>query len=611
MLINFTDNRTTRILSTISLATLLLASCGGGGGGSSPATGETSGGGDTGTPTVAMSDDEPIALDAGNEDRAFNDITAAAVSASKVSPHGQNASDYVLTFSQSFNGGFSTNVWNDHIWYDAANATKNYAVEGGTLKIWPQRDASNAFFNRTIDTDGKFSQKYGYFEIEAKLPIGKGVRPGFLLFSHINERRPALDVMQAYPGGIASNLANAQAHPTAYIASTVAASGQAAGSRTHQAGMDLSAGFHKYAVKWEPNKQTYYFDGKEVFSTNVAMQDPMYMVLNLWYGGASGTPDASTPTGKTNSFRINYVRAWQFAKAPTQTPAPSPNPTPIPNPTPNPTPIPTPNPTPTPTPDPVTEPTPLPSDIPTTAGPVGQDASRYELTFTDEFNSGYNKRAWFNGQYHDNIWNDHMWYETSNPTKNYTVEDGKLKIWPQRDASGNFFNRTIDTDGKYYQTYGYFEIEAKLPAGKGTWPAFWLFNHIGDRRPEMDVMEAYAGGAAPWGYTDSNGISRPTAYAPTVWNGDREGQLVGSRQYDTGMDLSAGFHKYAVKWEPNKQTYYFDGKEVLVLNTTFSDPMYLMLDLWYGSASGTPDNSTPQGKGNSFEVNYIRAWQFK
>ncbi|SNT39848.1 hypothetical protein SAMN06265795_1421, partial [Noviherbaspirillum humi] len=26
---------------------------------------------------------------------------------------------------------------------------------------------------------------------------------------------------------------------------------------------------------------------------------------------------------------------------------------------------------------------------------------------------------------------------------------------------------------------------------------------------------------------------------------------------------------------------------------------------------GTPDNSTPQGKANSYEVNYVRAWQFK
>ena len=235
------------------------------------------------------------------------------------------------------------------------------------------------------------------------------------------------------------------------------------------------------------------------------------------------------------------------------------------------------------------------------AGPFGQDASQYERSFSEEFDNGFSS----------SLWNDAMWYETSNATKNYAVENGALKIWPERDASGNFFNRTIDTDGKFYQTYGYFEIEAKLPVGKGTWPAFWLFNHIDQRRPEMDVMDAYAGGAAPWGINDANGVAHPHAYAPTVWKGDYEGQQVGTRQFDTGTDLSAGFHKYAVKWEPNKQTYYFDGQEVLTLNVTMSDPMYLMLDLWYGSASGTPDGSTPTGKDNSYQVNYVRAWKFK
>jgi len=233
---------------------------------------------------------------------------------------------------------------------------------------------------------------------------------------------------------------------------------------------------------------------------------------------------------------------------------------------------------------------------PAELAPYGQNASDYRLTFSEEFESGFNT----------SVWNDTIWYEQSNATKNYTVENGALKIWPQRDASGNFFNRTIDTDGKYYQTYGFFEIEAKLPIGKGTWPAFWLFNHIGDRRPEIDVMEAYAGGGPNSGWSDAN--FHPTAYAPTVWlNHDR---LAGSKTIQT-PDLSAGFHRYAVKWEPNRQTFYFDGKEVYSLNVSMGDPMYIMLDLWYGSASGQPDNTTPTGKNNSYEVRYVRAWQFR
>jgi beta-glucanase (GH16 family) len=242
-------------------------------------------------------------------------------------------------------------------------------------------------------------------------------------------------------------------------------------------------------------------------------------------------------------------------------------------------------------------PAPAPAAATATPGPFGQDASAYTLAFSDEFENGYDTKKW----------NDHVWYAASNATKNYTVEDGKLKIWPARDAAGKFFNRTIDTDGKYYQTYGYFEVEAKLPVGKGTWPAFWLFNHIDNRRPEIDVMEAYAGGTSPWG-TMIDGQPHPTMYAATIW---KDATVQGGMKKVSTPDLSAGYHKYALKWEPGKQTYYFDGREVYTANVAMKDPMYLMLDLWYGSASGQPDNTTPTGKGNSYEVNYIRTWKFK
>ena len=231
--------------------------------------------------------------------------------------------------------------------------------------------------------------------------------------------------------------------------------------------------------------------------------------------------------------------------------------------------------------------------------PFGQDGRDYVLTFAEEFDNGFNTK----------VWNDHVWYERNNPTINYAVEDGKLKIWPQRDATGKFFNRTIDTDNKFYQTYGYFEMEAKLPIGKGTWPAFWLFNHIGDRRPEIDIMEAYAGGVEPWGFTDGDGIPRPMSYGATIWLD--QGVKGGEHVHVAKRDLSARFHKYAVKWEPDRQTFYFDGKEIYSTRVYMSDPMYIILDLWFGSASGEPDDTTPQGKSNSFEVNYVRAWQFK
>jgi len=220
----------------------------------------------------------------------------------------------------------------------------------------------------------------------------------------------------------------------------------------------------------------------------------------------------------------------------------------------------------------------------------------YTLAFDEEFSNGLDAR----------VWNDHIWYEASNPTKNYTVENGALKIWPQRDASGKFFKRTIDTDGHYYQTYGYFEVEAKLPIGKGTWPAFWLFNHINARRPEIDIMEAYAGGGPNSGWSDAQ--LHPTAYGITIW---KDASIQAGFKMVTTPDLSAGFHKYAMKWEPSKQSFYFDGRLVYSVNVAMHDPMYLMLDLWFGSASGSADGTTPTGKSNAYEVNYVRTWKFK
>ncbi|WP_334190317.1 glycoside hydrolase family 16 protein [Noviherbaspirillum sp.] len=233
-------------------------------------------------------------------------------------------------------------------------------------------------------------------------------------------------------------------------------------------------------------------------------------------------------------------------------------------------------------------------------GPFGQNANDYRMTFSDEFENGFNT----------SVWNDTTWDKPAPETVNYAVEDGSLKMWPARDPQGNFVARVIDTDGKFYQTYGYYEIEAKLPVGKGTWPAFWLYNHDepGNFRPEIDIMEAYAGGGPASGWSDAN--FHPTAYAPTIWTG-APGVLGGTKMVMDLGDLSAGYHKYALKWEPGKQTYYFDGKEVYSVNLEMPRRMYLMLDLLYGSASGQPDDSTPTGKNNSFDVKYVRVWQFK
>jgi beta-glucanase (GH16 family) len=187
---------------------------------------------------------------------------------------------------------------------------------------------------------------------------------------------------------------------------------------------------------------------------------------------------------------------------------------------------------------------------------------------------------------------------------------GVLKIWPQPDGSGKFHNRTIDTDRKFSQTYGYFEMRAKLPKGVGPWPAFWIFNHIGTRRPEIDIMEAYPGAPPPPASYWSNASHEAEAYGVTAWR-DASAQL-GFYQIDKEINLSKTFNVYAVKWESSRITYYFNGEQVYSINAKMRDPMYILLSLWFGSASGEPSTNpaiTPVGEGNSYEIDYVRVWK--
>lgn len=256
----------------------------------------------------------------------------------------------------------------------------------------------------------------------------------------------------------------------------------------------------------------------------------------------------------------------------------------------------------------VVAPPPPPPTNPMPAVPVGHP-NTYTLTLNEEFDGS---------SLNTNIWNRWIWYaqgqEDSGRPVNYQVSDGALHIWPQADGNGNFSNRTIDTDGKFYQTYGFFEAEMKLSRGAGCWPAFWLFNHDRTDRPEIDIMEAYPGGGPGSGWSD--GALNPTNYGVTLWiDNSGPGIKISDRKLADVLPptrLDDSYHKYGCLVEPDGVTFFFDSQQIGAKMPTnfYTMRMYILLDLWFGSASGSPSvGATPQGISNATSTRYVRAWR--
>lgn len=160
----------------------------------------------------------------------------------------------------------------------------------------------------------------------------------------------------------------------------------------------------------------------------------------------------------------------------------------------------------------------------------------------------------------------------------------------------------ITTQFSFSQTYGYFEIRAELPAGKGLWPAFWLLPEDGTWPPEIDAMEAF-GGANPSGQGGVTMIHY--ASHSTIAAQQCDGW------HDTGVNITQGFHTYGVDVEPTGITYYFDGKPYATCkpNTDAAKPMYMLVNLAVGSAEswpGAPDASTVFPA--YLFVDYVRAY---
>ena len=238
-------------------------------------------------------------------------------------PAGASPGSYgALTFREEWDGnGVDYGRWRTQLPWWPENDLDNHRVEGGLLKMWSARDADGnfVFHNLDLNTDGSFSQRYGWFEIEAKLPPGVGQWPSFWLYAHNDATRPEIDIMEAY-SCLGGDWCDANGNPNDYSGTlwmgwedgSARRISQQRASASRELGA-LSDAFHRYGAHWEPDGVTFYLDGTPIGPkvwTNEFNQQ-MYIVLGV---GPFHEPLAGTPSSISSSYQINYVRAWALGE---------------------------------------------------------------------------------------------------------------------------------------------------------------------------------------------------------------------------------------------------------------------------------------------------------
>jgi beta-glucanase (GH16 family) len=248
-------------------------------------------------------------------------------------------------------------------------------------------------------------------------------------------------------------------------------------------------------------------------------------------------------------------------------------------------------------------------------GPFGHRGA-WERTFTEEFDGTsldterWTTCYWWNKHGCTNLANKELqWYLPAN----VQVADGHLQLTARPEEVTGFDGRSFPytsgmiTTGRDYAElprpprvsihYGYIEVRAKIPAGKGLWPALWLLPADRESKPEIDIMEVL--GDRP------NVLEMHFHYV----GDDAEPQDVGNEAEVS--DLSKDWHIYGLEWSPTALVWYLDG----IAQWKYSDathipnePMYFLANLAVGGNwPGDPDGETVFPA--DFLLDYIRIWR--
>ena len=216
-------------------------------------------------------------------------------------------------------------------------------------------------------------------------------------------------------------------------------------------------------------------------------------------------------------------------------------------------------------------------------------------------------------------------------SRNLRVEDGKLIIEAHKEdyLGAEYTSGRIHSSGKGDFIYGRFEVRAKLPAGKGTWPAIWMLPsdpykyattceegedwqgssscNAWPNSGEIDIMEHV-------GYEMGHihGTVHNEAYYWLKWE-QRKGRILVD-----GVDDA--FHEYALEWSPDDIRIFLDDHLYFIYTNEkngweswpYDQPFHVILNvaiggMWGRSGGGIDNSIFPL----QMEVDYVRVYELE
>ena len=260
----------------------------------------------------------------------------------------------------------------------------------------------------------------------------------------------------------------------------------------------------------------------------------------------------------------------------------------------------------------------------TTAAPAADsgevpELDVYNLLWHDEFDGSALDETIWNYEPHEPGWTNEELQEYTTSTDNVFLRDGKLvikAIKSEKDGGDYYTSGKVTAQNKKDFTYGKVTARAKVPAGKGLWPAIWMMpqdeQHYGQwpKCGEIDIMEVL-------------GSRLETAYG-TLHYGEPHAEQQGTYVLEDGTTFADDFHEYSVEWEPGEMRWYIDGNLYHTVNdwftavagedekpypAPFDQPFFVQMNLAVGGTwPGNPDATTDFDKAE-FEIDYVRVYQ--